>query len=213
MPISDKFQCIFVHVPKTGGTSIESALGLHFSWEIENQEALYGLIQSEELLKYGFLSGFLQHLTLPQIRRLKSDSRYDAYYSFSFVRNPWDRMVSVFSKPDPHMVQQAARSGINLRGNRFEQFLDKTRDIEHIHLQPQSGFIFDDDELLVDFVGRFEQLETDFRKVCEQIGVQKCLAHKNISKHDHYRAYYNEKTKKIVAGRYERDIDLFHYSF
>ena len=96
-------------MPKTGGTSIESALDLHFSWEIEHEEALYGLIQSEELVKYGFLSGFLQHLTMPQIRLLKSDSRYDAYYSFSFVRNPWDRMVSVFSKPDPHMVQQAAR--------------------------------------------------------------------------------------------------------
>ena len=79
----------------------------------------------------------------------------------------------------------------------------------------QSKFIYDQhDALLVDFVGRFENLTEDFRKICSSIGLTGVeLKHQNKSARGHYQEYYDLETRDLVARHWERDIDLFKYSF
>lgn len=212
MPISKQHKCLFIHIPKTGGTSIETALEMFYSWKLENTEALFGLIQSKELLAKGFLSHYLQHLTLRQVLALQANS--DELFSFTFVRNPWDRIVSTYHNIDPNLIECATAVGIELRNLPFDEFLARVLNFPHIHLLDQYQFIVDENEqLMVDFLGRFESLETDFDKICQHLNITACLPHKNQSTHLDYRRYYTKATRDLVAVRYQKDIALFQYSF
>ena len=79
----------------------------------------------------------------------------------------------------------------------------------------QSKFIYDQhDNMLVDFVGRFENLTEDFQKICSSVGLTGVrLEHQNKSARGSYQEYYDLETRELVARHWERDIDLFKYSF
>ena len=69
--------------------------------------------------------------------------------------------------------------------------------------------------MLIDFVGRFENLQNDFDYACEKIGIpKKKLPHMVKSENrKHYTEYYNEKTKSIIANKYAKDIEYFNYRY
>jgi len=64
-----------------------------------------------------------------------------------------------------------------------------------------------------DFIGRFESLSADFRKVCDKIGAEGTLPHMNVTQHDGYKQYYDDETRQIVELLYEGDIREFGYTF
>lgn len=214
MPISHRWRCLFVHVPKTGGTSVEAALGMHGRWQDENRDELFGLIRSPDLLERGFTSAFLQHLTIQEMRGLLVQEEAASYFSFSFVRNPWDRMVSVYHRTDPHLREQARGLGIELTGIPFAEFLTRTSGIRHAHLMDQAEYVCDDSgHGLVDFVGRFETLARDFEAVCDRLQIEAALPRMNASTHGDYRGYYDDVSRRMVESRFRRDVDTFGYAF
>lgn len=212
MPVSRELRYAFVHIPKTGGSSIEAALGLFHDWREENQSAMFGLIQSPDLMRHGFTSHFLQHITADEMALLIPSIH--SFFLFSFVRNPWDRFISIYSNTDPHLCREAEAKGINLRGIPFKEFIYRCQDIDHVHLLEQYKFITNyQGKILVDFIGYFETLEEDFQRVCRRLGMDRTLPHLNRSEHDNYRSYYDVETRNIVAERYRVDIELFGYTF
>ena len=68
MPIDRQAKLIFIHIPKTAGTSVESALSLHGDWKIEDRFRCFGQISSSSLLARNLSSNFLQHLRLHEIQ-------------------------------------------------------------------------------------------------------------------------------------------------
>jgi hypothetical protein len=212
VPISHERRCVFIHVPKTGGTSIETALGLHGPWQDENRRTFFGMMGSPDLLALPRTSAFLQHLSIGEVQELAPEAR--EYFSFAFVRNPWDRMVSAYHRTDPHLLEQGRQVGIHLSGLSFAEFLSRTERIEHAHLREQAHFICDrSGTVRVDYTGRFETIEQDFRSVCRRLGVDLPLPRLNTSTHRDYRHYYDGETAAFVAKRYRRDIELFGYTF
>lgn len=83
-----------------------------------------------------------------------------------------------------------------------------------IHFIPQYKYIFDkNDNLQVDYLARFENLEHDFKVIAQHLNLLEELPHMNASKRSEYQNYYNDITKSIVARVYEKDIKLLGYKF
>jgi hypothetical protein len=213
MPVNHQLRCIFVHIPKTGGTSIERTLDMFGDWRIEDAGRLYGLIASRTFRSAAATANHLQHLTAAELRDLLAGD-FDAYFKFSFVRNPWDRFVSSFGKKDPNLLECATNRGIHLAGVSFKDYVRLTRDLKHPHLQPQCEFLFDrNGKSLVDFLGRFETLVEDYGMVARRLGLQLDLPHHNASEHAPYRSYYDDADREEIASRYAQDIQVFGYRF
>ncbi len=78
----------------------------------------------------------------------------------------------------------------------------------------QTDTITDDDgKIIVDFIGRYENLTQDFHHVCKLLNLETSLPIINKTIHRDYRSYYNPKTQKIVAEHFKTDIELFGYTF
>jgi chondroitin 4-sulfotransferase 11 len=213
MPVSHQLNCIFVHIPRTGGTSIESALGLRGDWRVENTDLMFGLVTAPDIQRKIGATPFLQHLSANELDKLLP-CHARRYYRFAFVRNPWERMVSIHARLDPHMRVTAQGVGLQLEGSSFDEFLELTENFSHVHLQPQHSFVVDSSGAsAVDFLGRFERLTTDFEAVCARLGINCALPHLNASNHCDYRACYDAGSRRTVERRYGEDIERFGYRF
>lgn len=178
---------VFIHIPKTGGTSIGKALGTDGP-----------------------------HLTAAQLRGRLGRERWERKFKFAFVRNPWDKAVSsfhhaAFIERDSRFTALTFRDWLRLAYvERHPLYFDRPHTFA-----PQLHWIADiQNNLLVDFVGRFENLRDDFRTICERIGRRATvLPHYHYTPHDDYRSYYTDRDAEIIASWYQLDIDYFGYVF
>ncbi len=76
-----------------------------------------------------------------------------------------------------------------------------------------SCLVDENGKLLVDFVGKFENLDEDFRSICQKVGISARLPHINKSKRTDYRDYYDSETRDLTAQLYAEDIERFGYTF
>jgi hypothetical protein len=67
--------------------------------------------------------------------------------------------------------------------------------------------------LLVNFVGKFENLDEDFQSICRKVGISASLPHVNKSKRTCYQDYYDPETRDLTARLYAEDIERFGYAF
>lgn len=211
MPCTPDRSLLFIHIPKTGGSSIENAFGFYGPWEQENQEILFGLISSPELISYKWGSAFLQHLTWQEI---KQNWDFSSALRFAAVRNPWARFASVYTNTDTHLKETAMAAGINLDNLTFDQFVDATDGLIHAHLRPQLEHItinnaVDNSIIIL----HTEDLEKEFKQLCDQLGQQHHLAwHHTSSKKLPFKQLYSPTSWRRIADRYAMDIDFFGYS-
>jgi len=211
--ISDKHKCIFVEVPKTGSTSVRAVLGKaikpHLSlWEIKS------LLESYWPIRAGRKDRIFEavYLMLPrEHRRHLGRDKFDSYFKFGFVRNPWDRMVSLYER----------KEALELRNRMtFGQFVEwiQYSSATCVHSSPHryqlDWFVDPNGEVLADFIGRFETLEKDWSFVASKLGLASTLPHVRANPRDkHYTEYYNDRTREIVGTRFRVDVETFGYEF
>lgn len=167
------------------------------------------------------------------------DERSRDYFKFTFVRNPWDRCVSFYHFTRDRQISKRTEKYI---GTTFEDFIrspappfregDDTRFVldatwaKHSPtlyrlytsshpLENQIDWLLDGNgKMIPDFIGRFENLQEDFGKVCDILGFGRIvLEHENSTPRKNYKMYYSDETRQIVAERYARDIEAFGYTF
>lgn len=148
--------------------------------------------------------------------------RYQAYFSFCFVRNPWDRAYSTYryfcAGGNGTTDSPMAKSILNFKS--FEHFildgLGRGHYRSHPALLPQSSFVIAyDDKVLVDFVGRYENLANDFKIVANRLGLTGELPHKNASPNSQTSwmdAYGSIESVAAIAELYRQDIVAFGYA-
>ena len=85
-----------------------------------------------------------------------------------------------------------------------EKWLPKCWDYYHI-----------DDECVVDFFIMYENLENDYQKFCDMVGVPYEVLNKEkfLRKDKKYHQYYDDTTKNIVSDNFINEINKFHYKF
>jgi chondroitin 4-sulfotransferase 11 len=194
---------IFVHVQKTGGNSVRTALG-------------------------GDIFDARKHFTARELRDFHGQTAWSACFKFSFVRNPWDRLVSWWSMIDSSRdyIDQAQPPNsffgyVLGRARSFEDFLSRCDDEivdsdgrKNIFRNQIDYLVDDNGTIIVDFVGRFERLQEGFDEICHRLGRTSVeLPRTNVSRHAAYTDYYTPATAEIVARRYARDIAQFGYRF
>lgn len=220
MPVNTNQGIVFIHIPKTAGTSIEAALGMLGDWREEDLEICFGHIQSRTLLEKGFSSNYLQHLTLEELSILLS-ARIDEMAIFTVVRNPWDRFLSSFRRKDPDL---ASLYNYKTRGDihalDIESYLDLAEWLDHPHLRPQYQFLIDyKTSVISDRVKIFHQegLDELVRWLGLRLGERLTLPVLNVNVNESaVPVLSNQKIKKLKQRVYEIyrcDYDAFGYEF
>lgn len=167
MIINHEKKFIFVHVFRTGGTSIDRAFG---KWALPPNET---------------------H------KRLETIPNWQDYFSFGFVRNPWDRTLS------GHMYQTK-------KGNTTDSFEKVV-----LALEPGKKSLAQYNMIQnCSYVGRFEHLREDLQEICNIIGIPvPTLPHLWRTDHEHYKEYYTDEMIESVREHQQGDIKHFGFSF
>jgi len=206
--INKALKTIFIHIPRTAGSSVEIALGRtkKHGWGRAHRDILFGW---DSIFKI-----HLQHATIKELIdfRLVNKNNLADYFKFTIVRNPWERAVSDFVWLN---IDDTFRNYLLQKG-KFEYIAKNksSKDTRYDHFRPQADFIFYTDNNLMDFVAKYETLQKDWNKICSNIGLKiTTLGHTKQTKHKHYSTYYDSETKKLVEKLYQKDIDIFNYTF
>lgn len=181
--ISDEYKVIFIHINKTGGTSISQAFGFPRKHKVARQ-----------------LKEEVPH-------------KWDLYFKFSFVRNPWDRMLSMYKFRIENNFQ--IDSNISFKKWLLEVCPKQRENKSFPPLWgPQLEWLEDKEgNILVDYIGRYERIKSDWEKICKKINKKLILPHLNKSNHLPYYKYYDKETKSLVEEWHQKDIAKFGYEF
>ena len=206
MIISHKHKFIFFAVPKTATHTIRQALRSHLGENDWEQQVLFG----KQSIPIPEIAAIVHgHISCRQLQPALDQSSWNEYLKFALVRNPYDRFVSTCAFLN--------RENGNYAGNEMQfmkQALRRERFRQRILAIPQSELLIGESgELAVDYVGRFEALQSCYDEVCSRISIPtEKLESKNRSEHKTYTSYYDVELQQAVAEFYQSDFKLFGYN-
>lgn len=185
MVYSDEYKFIYLAIPRTASGTIQ-----------------------DHLQKYGIRNRDRapdSHITALKTRELLGEQRWSSYFKFTFVRNPWDRAVSLY-----YWKKKFGTHGYTY----FHQFNERTTHDVLYH-----EYLLIDGQPVMDFIGRYERLRADLTQVCERIGIgipgKLTHAHsQDVAGRKHYREYFeNQAQIDRVRDLYHRTIDMLGYEY
>jgi hypothetical protein len=204
--VSHKYKFIYIKNVKVAGTSIESFFGSFcknpkntYTYEHSSQQSIddYGIIGSR-------LDGFRNediwksHISASEIKKQLGDDKFNEYFKFSVIRNPYDALVSLYYFEKSTL-----------------QFKDyaKTTIIDNLSRCSING------ESICNYYIRYENLIKDIVNVCkilqiDNYDINNLPKHKtNIRPKDNYKDYYDEETRIIVYNNHKNIFEKFGYEF
>jgi len=212
MVVSDKYNFIFVHIPKTGGKSIRTILkdhieiSTHHRLENMNRNRIHAHLTLYEIRKY--LNGY-SFDNKGNVKPLQDPiKRFEGKKIFTVMRNPWDWVVSYYEfiksrRRHPKYFEVNAMS--------FKDF------IKSDYIKPQVNYVwnFTTNSIWPETkIIRFEDLQKGFNEMLLEVGLhQMQLPHLHKTKRGKYHEYYDEETKSLIANKFAKEIELLKYEF
>jgi hypothetical protein len=210
MILSHQNKFIFIHIYKVAGASIKMVFDQYDDRTRSDFSSLnnFKFFLGKKFNRVAYLA--IDHLKASEIKTKINSDIFNSYFKFCFVRNPWDWQVSLY-----HFMLQDKDHWQHRIVNKMKSFEDYIEWRIDGNYELQKDFVYDENgNMLVNFVGKFENLQTDFAIICDKINIPRVnLPHVNTSKHAYYKDYYNENTKDLIYKTFKEDITLFNYEF
>lgn len=222
--VSHQYKCIFIHIPKCAGTSIEEALG-HFSLyngrgkqdhrTLRQLEPLslntFSNIENIKEFVRGYRNIYFNKVLNPKNKYVVNKSQFDSYFKFTIVRNPYTRVFSWYKnviRDKEHQKKLEVDSQIS-----FPDFVK--RFIGTGMLRSQLYYIVNyKGDVDLDRVIKFEEISNDFPQVAKILDLDiSDLPHNLKGSTSDYQEYYDTETFELVSKHYKEEIKLFNYTF
>ena len=213
--ISEKNNFLFIHVPKTGGNSLQNILQKFSEDEVVCNNSKHDGVERFEVLSNEYKTK--KHSRLWQYKKAIDRDVYERLFKFTVVRNPWDMMVSMYFSPHRGVESWVRADFLKLLKKRpvFRDFVVEMNVKERLFRQVGMATMGKTDLLAnIDFVLKFENLQNDFDFLCSKLNIPKStLPVRNKSKRSHYSHYYDNDLKERVYDKFKEEIDYFGYKF
>lgn len=200
----------FIDIPRTSSSSIRSELGRHFGSAygktnvIEKQHATKQLIHED-------------HVPAIRMQELIGNSNWDKIFKFTFVRNPWDRIYSMYN-------YRQKVSSIPREWSFREYVIALEKASPKSEFFQYHGFRFGaseyilgkNGEIIVNFIGKYENRSHDLNLVASHLNLNdlgKLHIQRAQPRESHYSYFYDSETEEIIRRLYSKDIELFNYEF
>jgi len=221
--ISDKHKYIFFHLPKNAGTSVSNFLLENENYKFfkksimfllrtfKNKNIAYNFyLTAQNIKEKNFyqlsIKLFNSHSSVSKIQSIIEPVIFDSYHKFVVVRNPFDRFVSrylYFKK-------------INKKFHNYEfiEFLKWDLTSGRIANNQYQFLLNKDGKIGVDTILRFENIDTDFKKLIEKFNFKnEKLTRLNYTNNDNYKSFYTKECKNLIYEYCKKDLEFFNYSF
>ena len=190
--ISHKHAFIFVHVGRTGGSSLERLAGADITRDPRTQLS-------------GNTDFHGKHFTFAEYYNLYP-TEFSDYYKFTIIRNPYERLVSAWCWRR-NIVKDFAGSLTEFALTVPEKWTFRSR-LKLDHLS------FGESIETFDFIARYENIGKDLRTIASKTGLDiSKYPHINKTDHEAYIKYYDDQTLALTTERFKFDIDYFNYQF
>ena len=192
----DQTNSIFIHIPKTAGIAVG--------------KSLYG-----ENISWG-------HYTWKEVESVMGSDKFNSYFKFAFVRNPWSRIFSAYHflmKGGINEVDKYFYEQVLSQYDTFERFIMEglgSKEVSNwIHFLPQTDFICDrNGNLKVDFIAKLENIQEDYNTIRERVGGEELLIRNELNKDKtSYKSIYTSEMIKKVYELYKLECILFNYTY
>jgi len=214
MIISFKYNFIYWRAMKVAGSSVVQALGEHCGEnDIVNTPLLEDVIKEGRSVNQRNFEHFFPHMPIDEAKRI-ANIDWDSFFKITTVRNPWDMTVSMYwteisnGLTFQEWLEQESRS--------VHQWVNKLSEFE-LSFAYTEDYYFKDGKRIADHYLRYENLESDYEKLCYRIGIPyiklpKIRGNIRFDK-KHYSHYYNKDTIEFVAKMFPQIIKEFNYEF
>ncbi len=221
MLVSDSKKFIYIHTSRTAGRSTKRALSKYASLNITSS---HSTPKKNQKFPKGWIVG--SHSRPRILKKYLGAKVWDTYFKLVFVRNPYSWAISRWTyehRKNPAAIKFIRKGGAQAQ-EVFHKWLVRFKGEYYLpHLENgliapgawMSSYVMDSaGNKMVDFVGRFEQLEKDFSAVCRKIGINASLPHiGGVKGKKHYSVYYTPVTRKLAKSMFVEDLKVFNYRF
>lgn len=221
--ISHRYRCLFIHIPKCAGTSIEHVLG-HFDGHEgragQDHRSIRMVCQPgprvSEIFQQENLKDFIRRIreqyrkhANPENGVMPSEDEYNSYYKFTIVRNPVERAYSWYKNALRDPIHQK-NYGIDPNDS-FDQFMRKFAGKGF--LRPQTYWLKDySGAIPMDFIGKFENLSKDYEIICKELGIKDFHLPHKIEGQTSKEKKIEDRTIEFINRFYAEDFERFGYT-
>lgn len=213
MVISHSKKFAFFHVPKTGGHTVTLRLKKFLQQRFKRHEEEIAMYHAE-----GKMHRYVSHPESADFFRKHRD-----YFSFSYVRNPWDRVFSYYLATNKKSSKETKLQK-DISKKEFSSFLERVRagtQRRAAHIMASQFYCLKTPQEIigVDYVARFENFEQEFETIISRLNINKyeldytVISNRSNFENFDYKNFYNQEGIDWVAKQHKDDLIYFHYTY